>query len=1278
LEDDSLPIDLGHFAPSLKRIKVRVLLSFALSLILVGGGFGSAAYALGGGVRLSSSANSPSVGNLRADALVAPLGIDDATPKLSWTMSSATNGVAQSGYQIQAASTAAALAAGTGLLWDTGQVSSAAQYAQYAGTALTSRSAVVWQVRVWDSTGAVSSWSSTTTFELGLTKATDWTSQWITDPHWTGNSPGISSSSRSPVTATFASVQARYVKLNITKLGLSPSGDSKFYAQLAEVQVFGPTSPATDLALGKTVTTSDSLEGWGWGRQDLTDGANDTQNASARGWSTNGVASADTSGSPVWVTIDLGSVQTVNSVSLWPRTDFFTSAGTTTSFPVSYTVQTSSTDSQSTSFTVQYTATNSTPPLKPTPPTTVTFPAVQARYVRLNITGLGALPSGSTTYYAQLAELQVFGTTPGDLALGKTVTASDSLEAYGWSQNYLTDGVNDSLNSSAHGWSSNSYASANISSTPISVVIDLGSVQTVSSVKLYERNDYLSTTGGTPSFPVNYTIGTSATTNVAASFTTQSTVTGQAAPPVQTQTTASMPLLDKQFTTTGTPVKARLFVSGIGIVVPSLNGQNVGNSVLAPGDSNLGTRLGYSEYDVTSLLRAGAANVLGIALGLGDRYIQPTSAAQGNRYVKFSTTPATGLPRATAQLEITYSDGSVQTISTDGTWTSRLGPTTVTAWYGGESYDARLETAGWNSPGAASTSSYSAAVTTAPFSTTRLVGLTSPPLQVVSQNTGTDLGSPIAGSELYNFGVNAAGWEQFTISAPAGTTLTFTPGEILQNGQAEQDNGNLGTPVYDTFTSNGTTETWHPNFDYHGFQYIQVSGIVAGVTITAPTQLVIRASNASVGQFTSSDSTVNSIYKLVDRAVQSNMMSILTDCPSREKLGWNEEVGLLFDMIARNYDIEAYGRTLVTNLADAQLSNGLVPDIAPEATVFSGGFRDDVNWGSSMIQLPWSMYTDYGDTATLQTYYPNMAAYLAYLQTRATGNLVVYGASGLGDWGETSVTSVTTPVDLVENWGYYRDEVAMANIATVLGKTSDAATYRSAAAATLAAFTAKWYNSSTQTVANGTQSAMAMALDIGAVPSAGVSAVTAKLVSAINSAGGLAVGEIGLTPMFRVLSQTGNDALAYQIVTANKVGGYGYFVAQGATSLPEYWNLTGSHNHFMLGAVDNFISGDLAGIQQAAGSHDFASIVIKPAVVGGMTRASGSLQTNHGLISSSWTVGTAGVILTATIPVGSTATIDVPVSGTSLPATPTGATYLGTTGGYAQYSVGSGSWVFSQ
>jgi hypothetical protein len=331
-----------------------------------------------------------------------------------------------------------------------------------------------------------------------------------------------------------------------------------------------------------------------------------------------------------------------------------------------------------------------------------------------------------------------------------------------------------------------------------------------------------------------------------------------------------------------------------------------------------------------------------------------------------------------------------------------------------------------------------------------------------------------------------------------------------------------------------------------------------------------------------------------------------------------------------------------------------------------------------MILTPWAIYQNYGDTAVLATYYPNMVAYMNYLATtHGSGGLVTYGSEGLGDWGETSVTSVSTPIDLVENWGYYRDEVAMANIAKALGKTADQQQYAANAAATLAAFTATWYTPSTMTVANGTQSAMAMALDIGAVPASGVAAVTQKLVTAINSAGGFAVGEIGLTPLFRVLSAAGYQQLIYEAVTNQNIGGYGYFVAQHLTSLPEYWNITsGSRNHWMLGGVDNWITGNVAGIQQASGSVDFQNVVIQPSIVGNMTSASGSFQTNHGTIQSSWSNSSTGFKLTAVIPVGSTGTINLPVT-SPLPATPTGATYAGTASGFAQYTVGSGTYAFT-
>ena len=195
---------------------------------------------------------------------------------------------------------------------------------------------------------------------------------------------------------------------------------------------------------------------------------------------------------------------------------------------------------------------------------------------------------------------------------------------------------------------------------------------------------------------------------------------------------------------------------------------------------------------------------------------------------------------------------------------------------------------------------------------------------------------------------------------------------------------------------------------------------------------MLRAANERTGSFASSNQLLNSIHTIIDRAIQSNMYSVLTDCPHREKLGWLEEYHLVFGSIARNYDVAAYYRSLVRTIAEAQTPDGLVPDIAPEYTVFSGGFRDDPNWGGAMVLLPWEMYRAYGDVQTLRTYYPQMVKYLDYLAGKASGDILAYG---LGDW---IAFDQTTPLGVTATFAYHRLASAMGRIATVLGKTADA------------------------------------------------------------------------------------------------------------------------------------------------------------------------------------------------------------------------------------------------
>ncbi|MXG89301.1 family 78 glycoside hydrolase catalytic domain [Nocardioides flavescens] len=914
-----------------------------------------------------------------------------------------------------------------------------------------------------------------------------------------------------------------------------------------------------------------------------------------------------------------------------------------------------------------------------TNPVTVSVPTTTARYVRLDVSkmGLPVTENNKTEYFVQLAELTVSRSGGDNLAKGATVTASSDLGNYGWKTSYLTDGVLDTNDGGARGWTTWGPQTSNTGGAPHWVTVDLGASKTFDQVTLYPRTDTQSADGRTPSFPADYTLKAGDSTS---SLSQIKAVTGQVAPPVPVKPQA-LPVLarDFQLDTTKTVASARLYAAGVGIFVPSLNGRSVTDNVLEPGYTDYDERVEYSVYDVKDELNAGA-NALGIELGTGLAWAQ----SEKGRYAKITSliTP----PRALAQLEVRYTDGTVQRVVTDDSWRTEQGATTMAQWYGGEDYDARRAIPGWNEPGTDRSSWDQAAEVATPATGPELIARDAPALKVVDTMEAAAPTTPATGVQVYDLGTNVAGWPELTIDAPKGTSVQIWIGELLSNGRVSQNWATTGTPIYDTFTSDGTPQTWHPKFVYHGMQYLEVRGVTSDVKISGVKARVIRADNDQVGSLDTSDPMIDAVHRLVDRAVQGNMYSVLTDCPDREKLGWMEQNHLVFGTIMRNYDVAAYARSVVQKIADAQLPNGMVPDTAPEYAIFGGGFRDDPNWGSAIVLMPWAMYENYGDIQTLQRFWPTMVKYVDYLDTRASGDLVNY-PEGLGDWAEQLSGSARTPINLVANFGYYRAVDGMAKTAAALGKTDAAAAYAAQAQRIRAAFTQAYYNPSTQTVGNGSQASGVLALDIGAVPEAGRQAVFNKVIADIQAKNThLSVGEIALPSVYRVLSAYGRDDLVHTLTVQTTKPSFGFFVQNGATSLPEYWDDTnGSRNHFMLGAIDEWFSMHLVGIDQAPGSIAFEQLTFTPSVVGGMTHAEGGYETPYGHVESSWQKAADGKLtMQVEVPVGSTAVVNVPlaagVDAAFVPAYPTGATYTGRStlpnGTYATFRVGSGSWTF--
>ncbi len=737
---------------------------------------------------------------------------------------------------------------------------------------------------------------------------------------------------------------------------------------------------------------------------------------------------------------------------------------------------------------------------------------------------------------------------------------------------------------------------------------------------------------------------------------------------ISNSSSGALPLFAKQFTLTKSISRARLYITGLGVYDARINGKAVSQAVLQPPETDYLKRVIYTTYDVTSLLQQGG-NTLGVQLGNGIANL-PSGVA---RYEKFSGTMST--PRLLAQLEVAYNDGTTARIVSDTSWRTTTGPTTFSNWYGGEDYDARLAQSGWQNPGANLSSWQAATQTTAPSSQTILNAQMIPAIQVVGTLHPVKITQPTSGNYVFDFGTNFAGWEQLQVSGPAGTKITMSPGELLNsNGTVSQTT--TGTPIYDDYILSGNgTETWHPDFMYHGFRYLQVTGLPTTPTTSTFTGLELSTVNASAGTFTSGNPLLNSINQIIDQAIQNNMYSVLTDCPQREKLGWLEEDHLVFGAISRTYDVAAYYRELIRNMADAQTSNGLVPDIAPEYAVFSGGYRDDPNWGSTLILSSWQLYQTYGDIDTLRTYYSNMQKYLTYLQSKASGNLLNYG---LGEW---AAIDTSTPAGVTASYAYYQDAQTMSKIAAATGHTSDATTYSSLAQQIASAFNSTYLNTTTHnTYANGTQADDALALDMGIVPAQYQSAVLQHLVSAIQSNNNhLTVGEIALPALLRALAQGGRDDVLYAVATQTSYPSYGYMVSTGSTALTEYWdgaNGTGSQDHFMLGAIKDWFSSNLGGIQADSSAVAYNKLVIRPAVVGNLNQASSTYNTPYGQASSSWTRMGSTLQLQVTVPVNTTATVQLPVNPVH-PIATTGQGFQRFQNGYAVYSIGSGNYTFT-
>jgi hypothetical protein len=712
-----------------------------------------------------------------------------------------------------------------------------------------------------------------------------------------------------------------------------------------------------------------------------------------------------------------------------------------------------------------------------------------------------------------------------------------------------------------------------------------------------------------------------------------------------------LPIFRREFPVTAPVRKATLRISGLGQFEAHLNGRKIGTALLTPGWTDYQKHVLYDTYDVTAMLRSGP-NALGVMLGNGMYNVVETKG----RYTKFER--SFGPLKLIAQLDLTYANGKVETIGSDENWKAAAGPITFSSTYGGEDYDARLEMRGWDKPAFHDSDWLPVAKVDGPGGA--LVPETVPPVQAFERYEPVKITHPEKNIAIYDLGENFAGWPEIAVSGPAGAQVKLICGELLDDkGRVTQKSANAypdSQQEWNYTLRGGGVEHWTPRFSYWGFRYVEVRSTskAAPVRVVHLAGRFLHDASSLDGEFASSDPLLNRIHLLIDRAVLSNTVSVLTDCPHREKLGWLEQTHLAGPSLMYNYGLAGLYAKMADDMADAQLANGMVPDIAPEYPVFEGGFRDSPEWGAAVVLSPWTAYQFYGDPAPLVAHYPSMKAYANYLHTKLDGGLLKYG---LGDWydigpgdpGESKLTSK----GITATATYFELLTAMQKIAVLAGKPEDVAGFATEAETIKAAFNTAYFHADSGTYDMGSQTAEAMPLVVGLVPEEARSQVLAALIADIASHGDhVTAGDIGFHYVVRALTDGGRSDVLLAMISKKDAPSYGDQLAHGATTLTEAWdaNPASSQNHFMLGHAEEWFYRGLAGIDLDMSRPGDAQIRIAPAIVGKIQWARASYASKLGRIASRWSrsKSPSANVLTPDLltPDSLTLDVDVPASAT--------------------------------
>ncbi|GEK79221.1 family 78 glycoside hydrolase catalytic domain [Agrococcus baldri] len=651
---------------------------------------------------------------------------------------------------------------------------------------------------------------------------------------------------------------------------------------------------------------------------------------------------------------------------------------------------------------------------------------------------------------------------------------------------------------------------------------------------------------------------------------------------------------------------ATLHIATLGVLRATIDGRPVSSDVLEPGYADWRTEAEHVVWDVTALLPPGR-HVLRLDLG-GGMY---RSLPDERRWVKVITD--LGDIAVAAALEL---DGEPHTL-TGGDWRATTGATLHSGFIGGEDYDARLEPSA-STDGIAAWPRAVPAVVPAGL---RLVAKATPPIRVVATLPAESI-TRVGKALVVDFGQNAAGWP--VIELPADAHVRLRPAELLlEDGGVDVRTEGWG-PVFHTVTTQQPM-TWRPSYMYNGLRYLEVLGLDELDRDSVQLE-VLAAAVPDASGFTSSDERLDAIWRITRHAIRSNMFSVFTDCPQREKLGYLEQIHLLHDLLVRTYACEPILDRMLELAIGAQRPDGSIGLYAPEWQEFPDPWRGDPNWGGTVVLLAHARHRATGDTAPLARSLEAMLRYTDFLLAdRDPDGIARYG---LGDFNGASVRKFRN-VPLVSTATLHKLLRRTADAACLLGETATAERLLAAAEEVAMDFAREFCGRDGSIGGNGIAE-LVFALDAGLAPADTIDRIDEQIRAAGHV---LDVGEVAMAFLVEQLATAGRHETLLGITRVTDAPSYGYMLAHGATTLTETWDgptFGFSQNHFMNGAIATWFHEHIVGIRQRERTIGWEAPLIAPAPVGDLTHASGWYDAPGGRIAVEWRIDAGRFCLTGT------------------------------------------------